>query len=372
MSQLRIATVSKGDIIDYLDVTGRVESLDTRVVSTSVAGRVERIHVRSGGRVDVTTAVVELQNAEIAEALAASKAKVDEARAQLTSQRANLDVGLLAIEESRLAAVSEYKTLKFRQDAEQRLVESQIISKLQLEQTRNAAEGLAERIDIAARRMAAQRTAMSAQLAGVRVNLNQLENDVAANQRSVQQLMVTAGAVGVLQLLSVREGDEVSAGAKVAEVSSPDKLGVMLSVSPGQARQVSPGQKVEIDSGSGIVVGRVAQILPSVENGAVGIEVVIGPHERGRLRIGQMITARIEIGRINDVTYVERPELGRARSASTALVVDRQGMTARPALVTFGRATPRYIEVLSGLNAGDRMIVSGVTDLDQERGVTLR
>jgi HlyD family secretion protein len=177
-------------------------------------------------------------------------------------------------------------------------------------------------------------------------------------------MRVPAGLDGVLQALGLELGQWVVPGQNLATVAQPGRLKAVLRVPETQAKDVAVGQKAAIDTRNGIVNGRVIRIDPAAVNGTVTIDVVIEDELPKGARPDLSVDGTIEIVRLNQVLYVTRPAYGQAESTVGLFKLERDGKTASRVNIKLGRASVTTIEVVSGLQPGDKVIVSDMSRYD--------
>jgi hypothetical protein len=194
----------------------------------------------------------------------------------------------------------------------------------------------------------------------------------------VASMKVVAGSDGVLQELGGAQtgqlelGTWVNPGFILAKVAQPGKLKAVLRVPETQAKDVVLGQPTSIDTRNGVVAGRVMRIDPAVQNGTVAVEVALeGQLPRGA-RPDLSVDGTIEIERLQDVLYVGRPAYGQAESVVGLFRLDPEGETASRVNVKLGRSSVNTIEVMQGLERGDRVIISDMTAWDNADKVRLK
>src|SRR5205814_2081586 len=150
----------------------------------------------------------------------------------------------------------------------------------------------------------------------------------------------------------------VQPGANLARVADPNHLKAMIQIAETQARDVQIGELARIDTRNGIAEGQVSRVDPSVQNGTVTVEVVLpGPVPRGA-RPDLSVDGTIELERLGDVVYVGRPAFGQERSTVGMFVLDTQGNYAMRLPVELGRSSVNTVEIVKGLQPGDRVILS--------------
>ncbi len=191
-----------------------------------------------------------------------------------------------------------------------------------------------------------------------------MQNVAELRRRQAEALQVRAGIAGVLQQVPVQEGQQVTAGANLARVAKPDVLMAELRVPETQARDVALDQPVRVDTRNGIVAGRVTRIDPAVINGSVQVDVeLVGAMPAGA-RPDLSVDGTIEIERLDDVLFVGRPAYGQPDSEVRLFRVDPESGLAVRVPVRLGRASVSSIEVIRGLEVGDRIILSDTSQWD--------
>jgi hypothetical protein len=194
---------------------------------------------------------------------------------------------------------------------------------------------------------------------------------VRLKQRQVGELRVRAGVGGVLQLVPVEVGQQVTPGTNLARVANPSQLQAELKIAETQAKDVQVGQVASIDTHNGIVPGRVMRIDPSVQNGTVTVDVALeGALPKGA-RPDLSVDGTIELERLDDVLYVGRPAFGQEQSAVQLFKVQPNSEALR-VQVRLGRSSVNTVEVVSGLNVGDEVVLSDMSTWDEFDRVRLQ
>ena len=196
---------------------------------------------------------------------------------------------------------------------------------------------------------------------------------VAQFQRDrVTSMNVTAGEEGVLQQLDLELAQWGVPGQILARVAQPGKLKAVLRVPETQAKDVALGQPVSVDTRNGLWDGRVMRIDPAAQNGTVTVEVALEGQAPAGARPELSVDGTIEIERLTDVMYVGRPAYGQAESTVGLFRLDPDGKHAQRVSVKLGRSSVNTIEVGQGLNVGDKVIISDMSQWDNVDRVRLR
>jgi HlyD family secretion protein len=130
-------------------------------------------------------------------------------------------------------------------------------------------------------------------------------------------------------------------------------------------KDVRVGLDATVDTRNGIIPGRVIRIDPQAQNGTVGVDVALLATPPPSARPELSVDGTIEIERLTNILYVERPVSGEQDTTIGLFKVDPDGKGASRVNVKLGRASVNYIEVLDGLKVGDRVILSDMSQYDQ-------
>jgi HlyD family secretion protein len=175
----------------------------------------------------------------------------------------------------------------------------------------------------------------------------------------------------VLQELPVQVGQRVPAGGILAKVAQPSKLKAELKVPETQAKDVVLGQKAEIDTRNGIIPGRVSRIDPAAREGTVVVDIRLEGELPQGARPDLSVDGNIEIERLADVIFVGRPAFGQPNSTVSMFKMDRDGKEASRVQVKLGRGSVNTIEIVEGLQVGDKVILSDMSAWDSYDRVRL-
>src|SRR5262249_47422954 len=147
------------------------------------------------------------------------------------------------------------------------------LSKLELDQSRNAAVELEGRLAFEQKRLQAIAEANGAQLTSQRAEIERLKSIAQFRREQVDQLKVRANVDGILQEMPLQVGQSVVQGALIAKVAKPEKLKAELKIPETQVKDVAIGQRAKVDTRNGIVDGKVTRIDPAAVAGTVRVDV---------------------------------------------------------------------------------------------------
>ena len=370
-SSVLVDTVKRGELLREVRGPGTLVPKEIRWIAAETAAHVERIVVKPGAAVTPDTIVLELSNPEVDDQLLAAKTAVTAAQSDLAAKRTDLNSKLLDEQSSLAQAKSDYESNRMQAEAEKPLAEKGIIPGVQYRKTLVVLEQLKERVSIEEQRVVEFQRNIAAQVAAEQARLDQLVATRELRQRQADALHVRAGIDGILQQVPVEEGQQVAAGANLARVAKPGELMAELRIAETQAKDVALGQPVKVDTRNGIVDGKVLRVDPAVQNGSVQVDVELTGKLPAGARPDLSVDGTVEIDRLPDVLYVGRPAFGQPDSEVRLFRVGADGVAARVP-VRLGKSSVNQIEIMQGLAAGDRVVLSDTSAYDQYDRIRLK
>jgi hypothetical protein len=213
---------------------------------------------------------------------------------------------------------------------------------------------------------------MRQQLAAQESQLTMLRRLAEFNQSQIASMQVRSVSSGVLQELPVELGQWVNSGATLAKVVQPTRLKAVLRIPETQAKDIVVGQRASIDTRNGIIPGRVIRMDPSAQNGTVAVDIALeGQLPRGA-RPDLSVDGTVDIERLKDVLYVGRPAYGQAESSVGLFKLAAGGREASRVNVQLGRSSASTIQVVQGLQPGDIVILSDMSQYENADRVRLK
>lgn len=171
---------------------------------------------------------------------------------------------------------------------------------------------------------------------------------------------------------TVKQGDLPLAVRGLGALTT--KTAAELKIAESQIKDVRPGQAASIvlRGNSEVFTGRVTRVRPGVTNGTVTVDVQVqGPLPQAA-QPGVQVDGIIQIGAVSNVVYVGRPVSGQADSEGTLFKLEPDGKRAVRVKVQFGKSSVNLIEIRSGLQPGDKVILSDTKTFDGLERINLK
>ena len=372
MATLYPDTVKRGSMVRQVRGPGTLVPEDIRWIPATTQARVERIVVRPGTAVQPDSVILELSNPALEQELEEAQLKLRAAEAGLANLRLQVQNELLQQRAAAAGIDADYAKAQMQAEMNEALAARQLVSALSLRQARLDADQLAVRREIAHEQLATRAGAGRAQVDVQQSAVEQARAVLALRQRQREELHVRAGVSGILQVVLVDEGQQVAPGSNLARVANPARLKAEIKIAETQAKDVQVGQRAEIDTRNGVVAGRVTRLDPSVQGGTRTVDVSLeDPLPNGAVP-DLSVDGVIELERLSDVVYMGRPAFGQDQSTVAIFKVDAASGEARRVQVQLGRSSVNSVEVRSGLQPGDRVILSDMSAWDKVDRVRLK
>lgn len=375
-STIWLDTVKRGEMLRQVRGNGTLVPEDIRWIPTIIAGRVERILVLPGTAVKSDTVMVELSNPELEQAAFEAESQVKAAKAGMANLRLQLESQKLTQRATVASAEANFSSAKLDFEANEELGKGGLVAALTVKQSKAKADQLATLLEIERDRLKMSIEGAQAQITEQAERIAQLDAQLELKRRQTGALKVRSGMDGVLQRLgdstsSLHVGQQLSAGALVARVANPAKLKATIKIAETQARDIQLDQFAEIDTRNGVIPGHVIRIDPAVENGTVTVDVALdGPLPRGA-RPDLSVDGTVQLERLPDVIYVGRPVQGQSDSTVGLFKVVDSGKGAVRVSVKLGRCSVSTVEIVDGLQVGEQVVLSDMSQWDAQERVRL-
>jgi HlyD family secretion protein len=371
--QIWIGTVKKGDMLRNVRGLGRLVPQDMRWISARTSGRVEERCVLSGALVEPETVILHLSNPQLEQQYLNAQLEFKAAEAELISTRVRLQGDLLALRSNFIQLREQTEMAVLDEEINNQLFEDGLVSELNRKRSELSARHLTSRMEMETERLQFQEQAIEPQLATQQTQVDRAKARLDLLESQIQALVVRAGYNGVLQQLEVEEGMQVAEGQQIALVSDPSRLKAIVEIQESQAREIQIGQATLVDTrSSGVVNAVVSRIDPNVERGIVRVDVIFPDGLPDGCRAEQTIQGTIELQRLDDIVYVDRPTVVRENTQASIFVLNSDGNRAERTSVDFGRSSVTLIEVLKGLNPGDRIVLSDTSRWENASEIEIR
>ena len=368
---LSIETVQRGTMEVKVSANGQLLPRNIEQLASQVTGRVSRTHVKPGDVVHPGQLLVELTNPQLIASAEEACSAWQGAVTQLQASEVELQTDLLNQEAAFTHAQFNLEKAQLQLEAETKLIGQRIISEIDYKRTQLDVSQLTRLRAIEEDRLHKIRDNIEVRLSVRKSRVTELARALERARNEVANLRIVAGIDGIVQAIGVDVGQQLQPGSPIGRIAQQDQLYAELKVPAREATEVHTGQSVVIDTHSGTVPGIVTRIDPGVTEGTVIVDVDLQGALPSGARPQLPIEGIVYISRLAGTLYVGKPAYVKTNASISVYKLDADGRYATRVAIKAGKVSLNYLQVLQGLEAGDRIITSEIGSWQDEERILL-
>jgi len=365
--RLAISAVQSGTFDDFLPLRGRVTPLVTVYLDAVEGGRVEQKLVEDGAQVTAGQPLAVLSNAELQLSTLEKQAEVEQ---QLNNMRSQ-ELALTQTRNNNLRDLNQAETdlakARRQYDLYKPLSERGFVSMKTYNDARDDLNYQTQRLQILKQSVAQTEALQSSQLAQLRAASSSLNSSMGIARSNLGQLNIRAPVTGELSGFDIQLGQSLQQGERIGQIDSAGGNKLQADVDEYYLGRVRVGQTATADLDGKTYRLKVAKVYPQVRSGQFQIDLIFDGPAPSSVQRGQTLQTRLTLGDPSKAVLIPNGSFFNDTGGNWVFVVDRSGNGAAKRQIRLGRRNADYIEVLSGLSPGERVITSsysGLTDKD--------
>jgi HlyD family secretion protein len=359
--RVTISVVQRGRFDDFLPLRARVEPSVTVFLDAVEGGRVEQRLVEDGAVVQAGQLLAVLSNSDLQLNVLARQTEVTQQINSMRSQELSLSQTRLANQRALIEADLQAQQARRQYETQRPLAARGYVSQKQFQDSRDVYNAARERVSILRRQQATDERLQSSQLAQLRASTTALNQSLQLARASLDALNLRAPVSGQLTSFSIQVGQSFNRGERLGQIDSAGSNKLRAQVDEFYLGRVAEGQIASAEVGGRPYRMRVAKIYPQVRNGAFEIDLVFVGGEPANLQRGQTVQIRLTLGDPSPALLIPAGAFYNETGGNWVFVVSPDGGSAVKRQVRLGRRNSEYIEVLDGLQPGERVITSPYT-----------
>jgi HlyD family secretion protein len=370
-SRLTISSVTQGRFDDFLPLRARVEPLLTVFLDAVEGGRVEQVMVEDGAMVSQGQMLAVLSNSDLQLNVLARQTEVTQQINSMRSQELALSQNRLSNERAVIEAELAVQTARRQYEMQRPLSERGFVPARTFADSRDAYEAARQRLAVLRRTQATDERLQSSQLAQLRASTAGLNQSLELARASLDSLNLRAPVAGQLTAFSIQIGQSFNRGERLGQIDSAGRNKLRAQVDEFYLGRVAEGQIANADVGGRQHRMRVSKIYPQVRNGAFEIDLQFLGQEPRDLQRGQTVQIRLTLGAPSPARLIPNGSFYNETGGAWVFVVSPDGRSAVRRNVRLGRRNNDHIEVLEGLDPGERVITSPYTGFAERDRLSL-
>ena len=360
-SAIQIATVRRGPMARKIQGLGVLVPEQVRWLAAATEGHVDQVMLRAGARVKPGTVILQLSNPDLDHQLVDAELATKKAEAELANLRVQLESQLLNEKALEAQLQSEATEARLQAERDEALLKMELGTVMNAKISRARTDSLATRLQLEKQKLAIADEGRQAQLAAKQAEVAQVQALYALKMQQKEALQVHAGIAGVLEEVTVDAGQQVAPGTNLAKVTGSSRLMARLHVPESRSRDIQLNQKAQIEVQDRPYSGHVARIDPGVQNGAVDVDVKVDGAQPADARTDLTVDGTIEVERVADAVYLGKALSAKPNTRVPLFKLVEDGNEAQRVMVELGNTSIDSVEIVAGLQPGDRVIVSDMS-----------
>jgi HlyD family secretion protein len=368
-ARLRFAAVERGTLVRDLSVEGRIVASSYPSLYSPARGTVT-LFVTAGEGVEEGQLLARIESPDLESELVQQAASLAALESELSFRRVTNDTTKLrSAQDVDLKSLREQAAVRELERTERSFAEG-LVDERTLERTRDEAAIAKLEHEHAVRVAALEQESLDH---GLENQLKQVERQravVEQSRRRVAELEITSPVPGVIGTLAVDPRDIVIANQELMTVIDLSAFEIAIQVPEAFADEIELGVAAEIIHEGRTWTGMVSSIAPEVANSLVEGRVVFQGEQPATLKQNQRVSTRILLSSKADVLKLRRGPFLESGGGRSCYVVQGELALARP--IETGIRSLTEVEILSGLDVGELVVISDTTRFEGAETVLVR
>ena len=371
-ASVTIAGVARGVFHDFIPLRGKVVPMNTIYLDALEGGRVDRILAQAGDIVTEGQPLVDLSNTELELDVLDREGRLVESITQLQAYETQLEqnrvanqkaLALIDYDVTRLQRSVARRNILAADDAEPVEVKDQVQDELNYDLKVRPMQDESNR---------EQEVLRVQQLPQVRSQLEKLQQDLKITHGKLDNLTVRAPVTGRLTAMDLKVGENRNRGERFGEITPDTGYKLAAEVDEYYLGRVQNGQIAQIDMGDKSCILKVVRIYPKVTNGTFTVDLAFQDSTPPGLLPGQTLQGKLALGADRTATILPAGAFLERTGGDWIFVMARDGKSAFRRRIKIGRRNTEQLEVLGGLTAGEKAIISDYTGLERVDRIDLK
>ena len=357
--KLIIETVIEDQFNDYITVPGTVEPISTVFLDAQEGGRVEEILIEEGSMVRKGDIILRLSNPDL-------YLNILDSEAQLAEKENFLRNTLVAMEQDRLQIKRELLNLKYDVERKERnyrqnveLMKDSLISVEEFLRSKEDLDMAKQSRELFIERQKQDSVFRSVQVENLQNNLENMRRNLGLVRQRVENLNVRATVDGKLGLLVPEIGQSIARGFNMGQINVLTSFKVTAQIDEHYIDRVRTQLTAKLDRQGSEFDLVVRRVYPEVRNGTFEIDMTFENSVPDNIRTGQTYYISLQLGQPKRSLLVPIGGFFQETGGQWIFVLDETESFATKRDISIGRKNPKYYEVLEGLQAGEKVIISG-------------
>ena len=363
--KLSIETVSQGIFNNYITVSGNVEPIATVFLDVREGGRVEEKVKEEGELLKKGDVILRMSNPDLSLSILNSEAQLAEKSNFLRNTMVVMEQEKLQIKRELLNLEFDIKRKKRTYHQNQTLYKDDLISQEAYLISEEDYQFTRRSYDLYLERQKQDSIYRSIQIKQMENNLTNMNLNLKLVRERQNNLNVLSPVDGQLTILDAEIGQSIPRGGRIGQIHILTSFKVVAQIDEHYIDKVKVGLTAILERQGQEYLLKIRKIFPDVRDGRFAIEMIFEKEMPDNMRTGQTYYTRLQLGNPEKSLLLPRGNFFQETGGQWIFVVSADGTYAERRNIKIGRQNPKYYELLEGLEAGERVIVSGYSSFGE-------
>jgi HlyD family secretion protein len=353
-----IAEVIEAPFQDYINVRGRVEPSYLAYLDAVEGGIVEQIVKEEGALVQRGDTILVLSNLNLSLNILNSEAQLAEKANFLRETQISMEQQKLVLQRDLLRLENELAQTKRQYDRNASFYADELIAEEDFLSSKEAYELAKKLYELSLERQEQDAAFRDTQIRKIQVNLTNMERNLELIYQRQNHLVVKAPVSGQLANLNAVPGQSIIPGYRLGQVNVLSDFKLQASIDEHYIDRIHQGLIAQLERQNETYTLNVTKVYPEVNDGQFFVDLVFEDEVPTNIRSGQTYNLSIQLSATKQAVLLNRGAFFQSTGGRWIYRLNQDGDVATKHPIRIGRQNPKYYEVLEGLQAGDRVLIS--------------
>ncbi len=357
--KITVEEVKYGEFNDYIRTNGTVMPISTIYLDAEEGGQVKERLIEEGADLKKGDVILVLENRSLYQEIMNSESNLAQKQNMLRQTRISFESA--RIESKRLLLNSDFDIIKKKRNFEQQetLYKDELASKEDYLQAKEDYEYAFEMQKINKMKAENDSMIMATEMIQLEEDLSKMQQTLDLVYERLDNLNVKAPVDGQLGMLDAEIGQSIGRGQRIGQINVLTNYKIEALIDEHYIDRVRAGLSATFERQNSLFNLKVKKVYPEVRNSQFQIDLVFTDERPSNIRTGQTYYINLQLGQPEQSTLVSLGGFFNSTGGQWIYVLDPSGDFATKREIRIGRKNPKYYEVLSGLEAGEKVITSG-------------
>lgn len=364
--KITISDVTEGKFDEFIIVQGAVQPLKPLRLDAIVGGYVTQKLVEGGTMVKKGDIILRLENQQLKLNFLQSETEANRLVNDLQNTRQRLRVEKFTLRKTLSELDYQIDQARDLYERNKKLAKDNVISESDFQKSKRDYERYSKQREIEIESQKYQEENAAIQIQQLEGTLQRTQRNVDLWRQTLENLVVKAPVAGLLSSIDVEVGSNINQGQNIGQIDDLNGFKMRSEIDEHYISRIFAGLKGTFEFNGKSHEIEIIKVYPEVNNGRFAVDLTFTGKSPEGIRRGQSSPVRIELGKSEKAILLPVGGFFSDTGGNWVYVVDKSGKKAVKRNISLGRKNPEYYEVLSGLQAGERVITSGYENFGEK------